>query len=264
MLKKIAFFKFVITLLILGSSLLFLAGFSGCKAVKEDASERILITVDQVHEILVNDEDYFIIDVRNKEEYNQGHIDGAFLIPLDEIKERVAEIPRNKPVIVYCRAGIRSSEAANILIEGGFKAVYDMKGGITEWQNSGYPVVQENSNAENTNNENQGFVTLSVAEVYEIVVYHEDYLIVDVRTTDEYADGHIAGALSISVDEFEGRIKELPNDKSIIVYCNGSDCNRSIRAAEILVKYGYKKVYNIGGGGIDEWQEKGYPYVKED
>lgn len=235
MLKRIAFFKFVITLLILGSSLLFLAGFSGCKAVKENASERIIITVDQVHEILVNDEDYFIIDVRNKEEYNQGHLDGAFLIPLDEIKQRVAEIPRNKPVIVYCRTGIRSSEAANILIEGGFKAVYDMKGGIVEWQNRGCPVVQENSNVENTNNENQGFVTLSVAEVYEIVVNHEDYLIVDVRTTDEYMDGHIAGALSIPVDELEGRIKELPNDKSIIVYCNGSSCNRSIYAGCCLI-----------------------------
>jgi rhodanese-related sulfurtransferase len=271
MLKKIVFFKFIIILSILISFLLFLAGFSGCKAgnnipgnTSNNAPSIIPITVDQVHEILINNEDYFIIDVRSKEEYNQGHLDGAFLIPVDEIKKRVAEIPRNKPVIVYCKTGVRSLEAANILIKSGFKAVYDMKGGITEWQKKGYPVVKENSNAVGTNIENQGFVTLSVAEVYNIVVYHEDYLIVDVRTINEYRDGHIAGVISMPVDELEARIKELPNDKPIIVYCNGSGCNRSVRAAEILIKYGFKKVYNVGGRGIDEWKEKGYPYVTGD
>ena len=61
------------------------------------------------------------------------------------------------------------------------------------------------------------------------------------------------------MSDIEKRIAEIPKDRPVIVYCNGSNCNTSVTAAKILVKYGFKKVYNIGGTGINEWKEKGYP-----
>lgn len=216
-------------------------------------------TAEEVYKIINEKKDYYLVDVRTKEEYSQVHLGGAALIPVDEIKNRLTEIPKDKPVIVYCKSGARSMQAANILVSNGFKAVYNMTGGIEEWQKEGYPVVKDNSASQDTGSENQGFSTLPVDEVYEIVKNNEDYLIIDVRSIDEYKDGHIKGAISIPVSDIEKRIAEIPKDRPVIVYCNGSNCDISVTAAKILVKYGFKKVYNIGGTGIIEWKEKGYP-----
>jgi len=90
-----------------------------------------------------------------------------------------------------------------------------------------------------------------------------DYVFIDVRSESEFEDGHIQGALNIPVSEIVDRLDEIPEDKYIVVYCNGSSCNRSGKAAQILVNNGYRPVYDIGGGGIMEWMYKEYPYVKE-
>jgi len=216
-------------------------------------------TAEEVYKIINEKKAYYLIDVRTKEEYLQGHIEGANLIPVDEIKNRLNEIPEDKPVIVYCKSGTRSMQAANILISNGFIAVYNMTGGIEEWQKDGYTVVKDNSASQNIVSENQGFSTLSVDEVNEIVKNNEDYLIIDARSVDEYKDGHIKGAISIPESDIKKRIEEIPKDRPVIVYCYGSNCNTSAIVANILVKYGFKKVYTIGGTGITEWKEKGYP-----
>ena len=100
------------------------------------------ITPKEVFDILSEGKDYFLLDVRTPEEYSEGHIEGATLIPVAELEGRLGELPEDKPIIVYCRSGNRSRTAANILIENGFKEVYDM-GGIVDWQAEGYPVVVE-------------------------------------------------------------------------------------------------------------------------
>ena len=95
-------------------------------------------TAEEIYKIINEKKDYYLIDVRTKEEYSQGHLGGAALIPVDEIKNRLTEIPKDKPVIVYCKSGARSMQAANILVSNGFKTVYNMTGGIEEWQKEGY------------------------------------------------------------------------------------------------------------------------------
>ncbi len=87
--------------------------------------------------------DYFILDVRSKEEFDSGHIEGAYLLPVSELEKRLAELPQGKPIIVYCKAGSRSTSAASILLEKGFKEIFNMTGGITEWQSKGFPTVVE-------------------------------------------------------------------------------------------------------------------------
>jgi len=110
--------------------------------IEEEISAIISITPAEVYKIITNDEDYIILDVRTQDEYNEGHLDKALLIPVDELKGRLGELPKDKPIIVYCRSGARSNRAANILIENGFTEVYDM-GGILSWQEEGFPVVAE-------------------------------------------------------------------------------------------------------------------------
>jgi len=117
---------------------------SGTEPGGEQAAAGILsITPKEVYEIIKNNEDYLIIDVRGPEEYAEGHIETAKLIPVSELEDSLGELPDDKPIIVYCRSGKRSRSAADILIENGFGNVYDM-GGIIDWQAEGYPVVTGN------------------------------------------------------------------------------------------------------------------------
>jgi rhodanese-related sulfurtransferase len=81
----------------------------------------------------------FMLDVRSPEEWNELHIPGATLIPLDELETRVSEIPKNQEVIVYCRSGNRSKTGAEILAKDGYTPVSSMAGGIKQWQAAGYP-----------------------------------------------------------------------------------------------------------------------------
>jgi rhodanese-related sulfurtransferase len=75
-----------------------------------------------------------ILDVRTQEEYDEGHIEGAMLIPDFEVAKRAAELlpDKNAVILVYCRAGRRSERAARILVDMGYTAVYDF-GGIMDW-----------------------------------------------------------------------------------------------------------------------------------
>jgi len=79
--------------------------------------------------------DYFLLDVRTQEEYDEVNIDGATLISVYELQERLDEIEQYKdiPVLVYCRSGNRSIVASQILIDEEFKKVYNLNGGISGW-----------------------------------------------------------------------------------------------------------------------------------
>jgi rhodanese-related sulfurtransferase len=108
----------------------------------EPVNEAISVGVDEVLAMLEETGKYFLLDVRSKEEYDAGHIDSATLIPVTEIEKRISEIPAGKPIIVYCLSGIRSLRAAGILVKNNFSPVYNMAGGLTEWDKKGYPVVK--------------------------------------------------------------------------------------------------------------------------
>ena len=95
------------------------------------------VSVSQAKEMIDSDE-VFLLDVRAQAEYDEGHISGSILIPLQVIESRLDEIPKDEKILVYCRSGRRSAEANQILIDNGFKQVYNMQGGIIDWTNSGY------------------------------------------------------------------------------------------------------------------------------
>ena len=87
-----------------------------------------------------------IIDVREKDEWNAAHIEGAIHIPLNEISNRVSELVKyqNQPVIMQCRSGARSAKAADILAKSGFTNVHNMDGGLNAWQKADLKTTQAN------------------------------------------------------------------------------------------------------------------------
>ena len=75
-----------------------------------------------------------LLDVRQPEEYAEGHLPGAMLIPVGELHARIEAVPRaDKPTIVYCRSGMRAGRAVAILLQAGFRDVWNMTGGILAW-----------------------------------------------------------------------------------------------------------------------------------
>ena len=81
------------------------------------------------------------------------------------------------------------------------------------------------------------------------------YLLVDVRTADEFATGHIHGAVNIPLDTLETRLNEVPRTESVVVYCHSG--NRSAKASQLLANAGYTRIYDLGG--INAWTEQGFP-----
>ena len=92
------------------------------------------ITTEEAKQIMDTAEGFIILDVRTQEEYDEGHIPGAILIPNTEIEARAEEMLTDKDqlILVYCRSGRRSKLAAEILVELGYTNIREF-GGIIDW-----------------------------------------------------------------------------------------------------------------------------------
>ncbi|HET6846127.1 MAG TPA: rhodanese-like domain-containing protein [Anaerolineales bacterium] len=80
-----------------------------------------------------------MLDVRTSAEFEQQHIPGSVLIPLDDLTGRMGELPKDKDIVVVCRSGNRSREGTTILRDAGFQRVTCMTGGLQAWAAAGYP-----------------------------------------------------------------------------------------------------------------------------
>lgn len=87
----------------------------------------------------------FILDVRTKGEYLKGHLEDAYLLPVQILEREIGLIEQYKDqdILIYCRSGNRSTVASKILLNAGFTNVYNLRYGLNEWTAEGYPVVVE-------------------------------------------------------------------------------------------------------------------------
>lgn len=91
------------------------------------------LTVQELHEHRQNKDSHFLLDVREPDEYAFGNISGSTLIPLGQVADRSGELPRDVPVYIHCRSGVRSGKAVAALQQQGFTNVYNVAGGILAW-----------------------------------------------------------------------------------------------------------------------------------
>lgn len=85
----------------------------------------------------------FVVDVRASSEWSAGHLAGARHIHLGYLQNRLEEVPRDRPIVVQCRTGVRSMMGAGILMANGFKDVYNLEGGYVAWTGAGLPVEHQ-------------------------------------------------------------------------------------------------------------------------
>jgi hydroxyacylglutathione hydrolase len=81
-----------------------------------------------------------VLDVRERGEWEAGHIAGAMNVPLGHLTDRVAELERDRPLVLHCQSGGRSSVAASVLRAHGFNNVINLSDGFTGWQRRGLPI----------------------------------------------------------------------------------------------------------------------------
>jgi rhodanese-related sulfurtransferase len=97
------------------------------------------VSAAELNEKLKNGKHPLVVDVRQPEEYKSGHINGAKLIPLGELNQRMKELPKDKEIVCVCASGSRSRSATKMLTGAGYNAV-NMNGGMMTWSRAGLSV----------------------------------------------------------------------------------------------------------------------------
>jgi rhodanese-related sulfurtransferase len=102
-----------------------------------------------------------------------------------------------------------------------------------------------------------GIEMVTKEELAKRIRRRDDLLVLDVRPPEEYAAGHVPGAVSVPVAELKRRLKELPKNKEIVAYCRGSFCAFAPEAARYLDRKGYRT--RILDAGLPDWEAAGLP-----
>ncbi|MFP3952001.1 MAG: MBL fold metallo-hydrolase [Candidatus Bathyarchaeia archaeon] len=101
-----------------------------------------LISVEEMGDIL-DDESFTLLDVRNLDEWSEGHFERAISIYLGHLEHRIDEVPKDKKVVIICKAGTRASIAASILLRDDRADVYNLLGGMDAIKKAGYPLITD-------------------------------------------------------------------------------------------------------------------------
>ena len=114
-------------------------------AVCAQAQQETVLAVADFEKEVTSNKEKVILDVRTPSEFNSGHLAQARLMNVNDknFTQQISTLPKDKPVYVYCAAGVRSNKAAKILRQQGFTHVFELSGGIQAWQAAGKPVIKE-------------------------------------------------------------------------------------------------------------------------
>lgn len=179
-----------------------------------------------------------LVDIRPSAVAVQGRIKGAYSVPYEELEDKLDDVPRNAPIVLYGDEEVM--DAVIDVREEGFNFVSLVEGGFTGWLSAGEPV--ETGPIFNTEIKwvrKLGKGEVSVADFRKAASGEDkDAIIVDARTKEEVAElGIFKNTINIPLDELTSRMNELPKDKKIYVHC--STGARADMAYKELVKHGF-------------------------
>lgn len=117
---------------------------AGCALSASAQSSAPINNIDVAQGQVMQKQGALLLDVREPEEYAEGHAPGSILVPLGQLKARVNEISdfKHSPVVVICRSGRRSMQAAEILHQLGFASIHNVHGGMLAWEKAALPIAK--------------------------------------------------------------------------------------------------------------------------
>lgn len=115
-----------------------------CSGQSAEAQKQTL-SAEQAAQLIKDRPELQVVDVRTPQEAAQGTLPGAANMNFyaSDFKDQISKLDKEKPVLLYCLKGVRSSRAAQVLDAEGFKKIYDLQGGFAAWQNSGQQVEKQ-------------------------------------------------------------------------------------------------------------------------
>jgi len=213
-----------------------LASFLRRQDVIEQSSR---LTFDSFAERIASVREVVTVDVRNPGEVELGTVPGSRNIPIAQLFDRVDELDRGAPIVVFCAGGYRSMIAASLLRSKGFTDVSDVIGGYGAWADKNLPA------------------TLPAISVDDLAAQRDAFVVVDVREDDEWEQGHLEGSLHIPMANLPARRGEIPTTGRIACLCRSG--NRSAKVTAWLLANGFDAC-NVTGGTL-AWDERGFPFV---
>ena len=215
--------------------------------------------VDKLQEAI--DSGAVLIDVREESEFAEGAIAGAVNIPLRTLVANLDQIPQDKPVVTYCASGYRSALANGILHTLGYSNVRSFPAGYGAWeaaQGEAGEVPAEVAAAVTSDFEivsavdawlsalPEGYLAVGKIDAFKDAIANTAPLLIDVRETNEYAEGHIPGAINIPLRTLTQNLDKIPADKPVFIYCaSGLRAGTALTALGLL---GYDNVKSFPPG----------------
>ena len=208
---------------------------------------------------VLQDDDYYLVDLRSENDYLKSRIAGAKQnIPFGQgMETALANLPKDKKIIFQCYSGQTASQTVAIARMMGLEA-YNLSGGMgaeggSGWLGAGYGVVKyttqqflnakvERYFANLPDNKNQ----VSASAFLTAVADGEDAVILDVRSAEDYAAGHVQGAINVPYGvDVAVALDKIPTDKTVYVYCySGQTASQTV----LLLNLAGKQAVNVSGG----------------
>jgi rhodanese-related sulfurtransferase len=201
---------------------------------------------------LISGGNALIVDVRETNEYAEGHIPGAINIPLRTLAKNLDKIPTDKPVVLSCASGLRASLATTALQLLGYTNVRDFYPSYKGWTAADEPVSKDVVVAKVVGTPKvdpqvlavvdkfltglpENYYAIGKTEALQELMSSGNALIVDVREANEYADGHIPGAINIPVRTLAKNLDQLPTDRPVVLSCaSGLRCSLAMPTLQML------------------------------
>ncbi len=219
------------------------------------ASEYSIVGSTELKELVDADtRSFLLVDSRNPEEYREAHIPGAINIPEKHFEKFAGLLPadKNMQLIFYCN-GIKCGKSKKSAIKAnnlGYTNIFIFAEGMPVWEELGYSFYKSGDYEKRIET-----TKISPVDLQELAALHPETLqIVDVRDVEEFAEGHIPGAINCPLSTFAATSEILDKEKKVVVYCNSG--GRSYGAYIKLMKLGYK---NIAQSLFADWKEAGLP-----
>lgn len=199
-----------------------------------------------------------VIDTRTNTEFQKEHILDSQNIPTDIFADNLENLDKNKNYVIVDSGSDETGLAlAENLAQKKFKSVYYLTGGFSDWKSMLSPTISAGD--PNSFADQSKVSYISSDQLKEILQTAGNLYILDVRKNDAFAQGHLAGAVNIYLDDLEKRRHEIPSGKKIIIY--DSDGLWAFQGAVRLFDMNILNVFALSDG-FNAWKQKGFEIVK--
>jgi len=227
---------------------------------KDDLKKYTGISSAELLRKIISGENYEILDIRNAENFSKKHIVDSKNISLENMKEKVVSFEKNKTYCIVDELGLTPEEkqAMDIFFAEGFEKIIYLEGGIYSWVSELSPTVEFGD--PNSLSDQSKVNYIKSDELKNLIAENSNILyLVDLRSSTDYASGHIKNAANIPLENLEARRKEIPTYKRIVLLDDTGIL--AFQGAVRLFDMGILNVFTLSDG-FKAWKEKGFEVVK--